>query len=55
VLSSPTEMVIRRSLFVSPRTLALCADAAARDLPRRMVTSLRSPECRGLLRIEVVD
>jgi uncharacterized protein len=52
-LESPHEMVIRKSLYVSPRTLALNADAAAKDLPRKMVETLRNPECRGLLRIEV--
>jgi uncharacterized protein len=54
-LESPDEMVIRKSTWVSPRTLALNADAAARDLPRRMVESLRNPECRGKLRIEVTS
>jgi uncharacterized protein len=52
-LESPSEMVIRRSTWISPRTLALNADAAAKDLPRKLVESLRNPECKGLLRIEV--
>ncbi|MGA2199874.1 MAG: DUF371 domain-containing protein [Nitrososphaerales archaeon] len=52
-LEDAHEMVIRKSEFVSPRTLAIRADAAAKDIPRRMVESLRSPDCRGLLRIEV--
>lgn len=52
-LENPHEMVIRKSTFVSPRTLALNADAAAKDLPRKMVESLRNPETKGLLRIEV--
>jgi uncharacterized protein len=52
-LESHEEIVIRKSTFVSPRTLALNADAAAKDLPRRMVEDLRDPRIRGLLRIEV--
>ena len=44
---------MRKSEFVSPRTLAIRADAAAKDIPRGIVESLRSPDCRGLLRIEV--
>ncbi len=52
-LEDAHEMVIRKSEFVSPRTLAIRADAAAKDIPRRMVESLRNPDCRGLLRIEV--
>ena len=51
-LESHEEMVIRRSSFVSPRTLALNADAAAKDLPRHMVEALRDPRSRGVLRIE---
>lgn len=52
-LEDPHEMVIRKSEYVSPRTLAIRADAAARDIPRTIVQSLRSPDCRGVLRIEV--
>jgi len=47
------EMVIRKSEFISPRTLALRANVAAKDIPRGMVESLRNPDCRALLRIEV--
>lgn len=52
-LESESEMVIRKSGFVSPRTLALHADAAAKDLPRSFAQRLRSEKCMGLLRIEV--
>jgi hypothetical protein len=52
-LQDPHEIVLRRSDFVSPRTLAIRADAAAKDLPRSMVEKLRSQDCRGVMRIEV--
>lgn len=52
-LESHEEMVVRKSTWISPRTLALNADAAAKDIPRAMVESLRNPECRASLRIEV--
>ncbi len=52
-LTDAHEMVVRRSEFVSARTLAIRADAAAKDIPRRMVEALRDPARRGLLRIEV--
>jgi len=52
-LSHPHDMVIRRSDFVSDRTLALHADAAARDIPREMVRLLRDPATTGRLEIEV--
>jgi hypothetical protein len=53
-LSHPHEMVIRKSDFVSERTLALGASAAAKDIPRSLVAKLRNPETVGRLEIEVV-
>lgn len=52
-LEDSHEMVLRKTEFISPRTLAIRADAAAKDIPRRIVENLRSSDCRGLLRIEV--
>ncbi|MBI3840382.1 MAG: DUF371 domain-containing protein [Thaumarchaeota archaeon] len=52
-LSHEGEIVIRRSSFVSGRTLAVGADAAAKDLPRSMVALLRSGDTSGFLEIEV--
>jgi len=52
-LSHPHEIVVRRSDFVSDRTIAVRADAAARDIPRSMVAKLRNPATVGFLEIEV--
>jgi len=52
-LSHPHDMVIRKSDFVSDRTLAVCADAASKDIPREMVLMLRNQETAGRLEIEV--
>lgn len=52
-LSHEHDMVIRRSDFVSDRTLAIRADAAANDIPREMVNLLRNPKTVGRLEIEV--
>lgn len=52
-LESREEMVIRKSAFVSPRTLAVHSDAAAKDVPRVLIERLRSPAARGTLRLEV--
>jgi hypothetical protein len=52
-LSHPHEIVVRRSDFVSDRTIAVRADAAARDIPRSMVARLRDPASVGFLEIEV--
>ena len=50
---SPTDMVIRKSGFVCGRTLAIEAESSAREIPRDLVRTLKSPDAAGLLRIEV--
>ncbi|MDA4126358.1 MAG: DUF371 domain-containing protein [Thaumarchaeota archaeon] len=52
-LSHEHDMVIRRSDFISDRTLAIRADAAAKDIPRKMVNLLRNPKTVGRLEIKV--
>jgi hypothetical protein len=52
-LSHPHDMVVRRSDFVSDRTLAVGADFAARDLPRTLIGKLKDPRTVGVLEIEV--
>ena len=52
-LSHEHDIVIRRSDFISDRTLAVQADAAAKDIPREMVNLLRNPKTVGRLEIEV--
>lgn len=43
VLTHPSDIVIRRSGYVSDRTLAIHADKSANDLSRRLVEKLRDP------------
>ena len=52
-LSHPHDIVIRKSRFLSSRTLAVGASAAAVDIPRSIVSRLRSPRTVGVLEIEV--
>jgi hypothetical protein len=52
-LTDEEDIVVRRSSYTCPRTLAVRADAAACDIPRSMVNLLRSEGCRGYLLIEV--
>ena len=42
-LIHPKDLVIRKSRFVCGRTLAIGADKAAADLPRKFVTKLQDP------------
>ena len=53
-LTHPTEIVFRKSDFISSRTIALHCDAAAIDLPREMVKLLQDPNTIGSLRIDAL-
>lgn len=52
-LSHEHDIVIRKSDFISDRTLAIRADNAAKDIPREMVNLLRNPVMVGRIEIEV--
>jgi hypothetical protein len=43
ILTHPTDMVIRKSDYISDRTLAIHADKSANDLPRELVEKLKNP------------
>ena len=43
-LTHPTDMVARKSSFISDRTFMLNADNAAIDIPQRMVKILQNHE-----------
>jgi hypothetical protein len=43
ILAHPTDIVVRKSDYISSRTLAVRADKAACDLSRKLVEKLRSP------------
>ncbi len=48
------EMVVRKSMFASDRTIMLNADKAAKDIPKEMKTLLRNPNQRIEVEIELV-
>lgn len=52
-LSHPKDIVIRKSRFVSDRTVAVGSSAAAKDIPRQLVARLRDPKTVGVLEIRV--
>jgi hypothetical protein len=52
-LTHTEDIVIRKSNFVSPRTLAVKCDKASDLLPREMVTLLQDPKTRGTFTIIV--
>jgi hypothetical protein len=44
ILTHHTDIVVRKSRYISDRTLAIQADKAACDLSRRLVEKLQNPE-----------
>lgn len=51
-LSHPTELVVRKSEFLSNRTLAIRSSAAAKDIPRTLVEKLKM-RAVGVLEVRV--
>jgi hypothetical protein len=43
ILTHPTEIVVRKSDYISNRTLAIRADKASYDLSKRLVDKLKNP------------
>ncbi|WP_100182175.1 DUF371 domain-containing protein [Candidatus Nitrosotenuis aquarius] len=52
-LENPHDIVIRKSNFLCPRTLAIGCDKASDDIPRKMIKKLQNPKTKGLFVIEV--
>ena len=53
ILTHKEDIVIRRSDFVCPRTLAVKCDKASDVLPRNMVKILQDPKTKGIFTIDV--
>ena len=53
ILTDTNDIVIRKSDFVCPRTLAVKCDKASDLLPREMVSLLRNPDTRGTFLISI--
>ena len=44
ILSHPTDLVIRKSGFITDRTMAICADKSSADLSRVLVEKMKNPK-----------
>jgi hypothetical protein len=55
VLTHPTDLVIRKSGYTCNRTLMIKSDKAAVDLPRDLISLLRSPSCGIKVRLVAED
>ena len=53
ILTNKHDIVIRKSRFVCPRTLAIRCDKASNNLPKDIVRMLKDPARKGVLLINV--
>jgi hypothetical protein len=53
ILTHQTDMVIRKSDYISDRTLAIRADKASNDLPREFVEKLKNPQQKVMVTLVV--
>ena len=53
VLTNPHDIVIRKSSFICPRTLATHCNKASDSIPRNMVKLLQNPDSKGIFAIDV--
>ncbi len=54
ILTHPDDIVLRKSTFVCPRTLAVNCDKASDSIPAEMIRLLQNPKTKGTLGIELV-
>jgi len=53
--SHQTDLVVRKSGFISDRTLMIHTDKSSMDIPRDMVRLLQDPTCRVTVEISAID
>lgn len=53
ILAHKHDIVIRKSRFVCPRTLAIKCDKASNNVPKDIVQMLKEPDRKGILLISV--
>ena len=53
--SHQTDLVVRKSGFISDRTLMIHTDKSSMDIPRDMVRLLQDPTCRVTIEISAID
>ena len=53
ICTDPRDIVIRKSDFICPRTLAIKCDKASDSIPRKLIQILQNPKTNGKFLIEV--
>ena len=54
ILTHPHDIVIRKSSFVCPRTLAISCDNASNSIPRKMIKVLQNPDIEAIFAIDAI-
>jgi len=54
ILTHQHDVVIRKSSFVCPRTLATNCDKASDSIPRKMIKILQNPDTKGIFTIDTI-
>lgn len=52
-LANHSDIVIRKSTFVCPRTMSIKCDRASYDIPRKLVGLLQDKDTKGIFRVTV--
>ena len=52
-LIHPSDIVLRKSTYVCPRTMAINCDKSSDDIPRKMIQYLQNPKTKGVFKITV--
>ncbi len=53
LLTHSDDIVIRKSNFICPRTLAVSCNKASDSIPRKIIQLLQDPKAKGVLTIDV--
>ena len=54
ILTHPHDIVIRKSSFVCPRTLAINCNKASDSIPRKIIKLLQNPDTKGIFTIDTI-
>jgi len=54
ICSDPNDIVLRKSDYVCPRTLAVNCDKASDSIPRELIQILQNPKTNGVFSIEII-
>jgi uncharacterized protein len=54
IFSDPNDIVLRKSNYVCPRTLAVNCNKASDAVPRKLIQMLQDPKTQGIFSIKVI-